>query len=141
MGYHFPSRLTATLNLCLIYFKITWALAILLEHMQKKFEINQTKIKGSCQSRRKVVTHDSKSDLPLVYILLARWVISTCHFKPVKTTPWGTYSEIGYFLLGFHFSLFVINNLYNEFSWPPCLKSNLSTKWSSVSWCIYRMEK
>ena len=34
-----------------------------LEH--EKFEINQTKIKGSCQSGRKVVTHDSKSDLPL----------------------------------------------------------------------------
>ena len=33
--------------------------------MHKKFEINQTKIKGSCQSGRKVVTHDSKSDLPL----------------------------------------------------------------------------
>ena len=28
--YHFPSRLTATLNLCLIYFKITWAPAKLL---------------------------------------------------------------------------------------------------------------
>ena len=27
--------------------------------------MNQTKIKGSCQSGRKVVTHDSKSDLPL----------------------------------------------------------------------------
>ena len=33
--------------------------------MHKKFEINQTKIKGGCQSGRKVVTHDSKSDLPL----------------------------------------------------------------------------
>ena len=33
--------------------------------MHKKFEINQTKIKGSCQSGRKVVTHNSKSDLPL----------------------------------------------------------------------------
>ena len=33
--------------------------------MHKKFEINQTKIKGSCQSGRKVVTNDSKSDLPL----------------------------------------------------------------------------
>ena len=33
--------------------------------MHKKFNINRTKIKGSCQSRRKVVTHDSKSDLPL----------------------------------------------------------------------------
>ena len=31
--------------------------------MHKKFEINQTKIKG--QSGRKVVTHNSNSDLPL----------------------------------------------------------------------------
>ena len=38
---------------------------MLLEHMHKKFEINQTKIKASCQSGSKVVTHDSKSDLPL----------------------------------------------------------------------------
>ena len=29
------------------------------------FEINWTKIKGSCQSGRKVVTHNSKNDLPL----------------------------------------------------------------------------
>ena len=34
--------------------------------MHKKFEINGTKIKGGCQLRRKVVTHNSKSDLPLV---------------------------------------------------------------------------
>ena len=32
------------------------------------FEVNRTKIKGGCQSGRKVVTHDSKSALPLVYI-------------------------------------------------------------------------
>jgi len=38
----------------LLYFKITWALAILLEHMHKKFEINRTKIKGGCQLGRKV---------------------------------------------------------------------------------------
>ena len=31
-----------------------------------KFEINQTKIKDCCQSARKVVPHDSKSDLPLI---------------------------------------------------------------------------
>ena len=37
-----------------------------LAHMHKKFEINWTKIKGSFQSGRKVVTHDTKSDLPLV---------------------------------------------------------------------------
>ena len=40
--------------------------------MQKKFEINQTKIKGGCQSGRKVVTHNSKSDL-----LLAMHAISS----------------------------------------------------------------
>ena len=33
--------------------------------MHKKFEINRTNIKGGCQSGRKVVTQDSKSDLPL----------------------------------------------------------------------------
>ena len=34
-------------------------------HKHKKFEINRTKIKGGCQSGRKVVPHDSKRDLPL----------------------------------------------------------------------------
>ena len=34
------------------------------------FEVNQTKIKGGCQSGRKVVTHNSKSDLPLGKIFL-----------------------------------------------------------------------
>ena len=33
--------------------------------MHKKCEINRTKIKGGCQSGRKVLIHDSKSDLPL----------------------------------------------------------------------------
>ena len=33
--------------------------------MHKKFEINQTNIKGGCQSGRKVLLLDSKSDLPL----------------------------------------------------------------------------
>ena len=64
MRYHISSRLKATLNLCLSYFKIPWVLAILLEHILKNFEINWTKIKGSCQSGIKVVTHNSKSDLP-----------------------------------------------------------------------------
>ena len=36
--------------------------------MRKKFEINRTKIKGGCQSGRKVVSHDSKSDYPLAHI-------------------------------------------------------------------------
>ena len=33
--------------------------------MHKKFEINLTKIKGACQSGRKAITHNSRSDLPL----------------------------------------------------------------------------
>ena len=37
-GIPLSSRLTATFNLCLIYFKITLALVILLEHIHKKFE-------------------------------------------------------------------------------------------------------
>ena len=32
------------------------------------FAVNQTKIKGGCQSGRKVVPHDSKCDLPLVWL-------------------------------------------------------------------------
>ena len=36
--------------------------------MYKKFEINRTKIKGGCQSGRKVATHNFKSDLPLIMV-------------------------------------------------------------------------
>ena len=32
--------------------------------MHKKFEIDQTNIKGGCQSERKFVIHNSKSNLP-----------------------------------------------------------------------------
>jgi len=38
--------------------------------MLKKFEINQTKIKGGCLSERKVVTHNSKSDLAPDFVCL-----------------------------------------------------------------------
>ena len=65
-GTTFLPDLQISLNLYLIYFKITRSLAILLEYMHKKFEINWTKIKGGCQSGRNVVTHNSNSDLPLV---------------------------------------------------------------------------
>ena len=37
--------------------------------MHKKFEINLTKIKDGCQLGRKVVTHNSNSDLPLETVL------------------------------------------------------------------------
>ena len=46
--------------------------------MYKKFEINQTKIKGGCQSGRKVATHNFKSDLPLVYVHIEN-PMSTSH--------------------------------------------------------------
>ena len=36
-----------------------------IRHVHNKFEINRTKIKGGCQSGRKVVSYNSKSDLPL----------------------------------------------------------------------------
>ena len=39
--------------------------------MHKKFEINRTKIPVGCQSRRKVVAHNSKSDLPLAALTTA----------------------------------------------------------------------
>ena len=37
--------------------------------MHRKFEINRTKIKGGCQSGRKVVNHNSKIDLPLARVV------------------------------------------------------------------------
>ena len=52
------------LNLCPIYIKIRLVLASSPENMDKKFEVNQTKIRG--QSGRKEVTHNSKSGLPLM---------------------------------------------------------------------------
>ena len=39
--------------------------------MHKKLEINQTKIKDGCQLGRKVVTHNSKRDLPLRHMVQA----------------------------------------------------------------------
>ena len=49
--------------------------------MHKKFEINRTKIKGSCQSGRKKVTHNSKSDLPLVFNKKNKRTIYNTHFE------------------------------------------------------------
>ena len=51
--------------------------------MHKKFEVNRTKIKGGCQSERKVVTHDSKRDLPLdqsLIIKITRPAIINCQY-------------------------------------------------------------
>ena len=43
--------------------------------MQKKFEINQTKIKDGCQSGNEVVTLDSKSDFPQEEIILTNLIL------------------------------------------------------------------
>ena len=48
--------------------------------MHKKFEINWTKIKGGCQSGRKVVPQDSKSDLPLIIFCFGYYSNSLCVF-------------------------------------------------------------
>ena len=60
--------------------------------MYEKFEINQTKIKGSCQSGRKVVTQDSKSDLPLsiVYIYVNVACLIYVQNEPVTINHIGT---------------------------------------------------
>ena len=53
--------------------------------MYKKFEIDRTKIKGGCQSGRKVVTH--KSDLPqapLTIVFFMRFAFWTNFFKLQK---------------------------------------------------------
>ena len=68
VGYHFPSQLTSTHDFFLIY----------SQDMHKKFEINHTKIKSSCQSGRKKVTHNSKSDLPLILKIIMYTVKNGC---------------------------------------------------------------
>ena len=51
--------------------------------------MNETKIKGGCQSGRKVVSHDSKSDLPLVkgdvYFLFGLESFSSLGCSPIMT--------------------------------------------------------
>ena len=63
--YHFSSQLTVTLNLSPNYLKLLVHVLHWYGWCSCDFEINQTKIKGGCQSGRKVVPHNSKNDLPL----------------------------------------------------------------------------
>ena len=79
--------MSSTLSTKCHFWKNTWALAILLEHMQKKFEINQTKIKGGCHSGRKVVTHNSKSDLPLECGRMDEVVAGRCGSGQISRCP------------------------------------------------------
>ena len=55
--------------------------------MLKKFEINRTKIKGSCQSGRKVITHDSKSDLPLEFEIFFFFSYNKSHQSLLDRVP------------------------------------------------------
>ena len=56
--------------------------------MHKKFEINRTKIKGSCQLCRKVVSHNSKSDLPLVIYSFAKYGQKTTQSILIDLNPY-----------------------------------------------------
>ena len=55
-------------------------------------EVNQTNIKGGCQLGRKVVPHDSKSDLPLTktiqneYAFILSKNLNVVYGKPLATT-------------------------------------------------------
>ena len=126
MEYHFSSRLTATLNLCLIYFKIIWALAILLEHMHKKFEINRTNIKGGCQLGSKVVPQDSKSDLPLVgakFIEVFVYTISHHIMKNVGSIQWyllPTYIIVWIYILAENILQIYIDTARFIHAWLEC---------------------
>ena len=138
MRYHFSSRMTATLNLCLIYFKITWALAILLERMDKKFEINRTKIKGGCQSGRKVVTHNSKSNLPLVmhkyYYCRDNWIFTLTRSgdlnKRDQEPEDDTYARFPIRTNQFHLLLSANNK-------RKIIRANVP--WEIKSWLIHKM--
>ena len=93
-GYHFSSRLTATLSLCLIYFKITWAL---YEPYYENTYTRSVRYIGQrlrvavSREEKKVVTYNSKSDLPLAtYVRLdlisnLKWMM---HFPVSSYLQW-----------------------------------------------------
>ena len=53
--------------------------------MHNKFEINQTNIKGGCQSRNKVVSQNSKRDLPLDTYYVSKQISTDW---TIKYVPW-----------------------------------------------------
>ena len=52
--------------------------------MHKMFDINRTKIKGGCQSERRVVIHNSKSHLPLPIQKLVHIAYYVCRLDTMK---------------------------------------------------------
>ena len=69
------------------------------------FEVNQTKIKGGCQSRGKVVTHNSKSDLPLIHSQLDQNPLYLALFLPTLYTTLSAELLINYFFFYFFHSI------------------------------------
>ena len=85
--------MTALLNLCLIYLKIIRALAKLSQHMPKKFEVNQTKIKGSCQSETKTAELISTSEL---YLVCSKLKIFDIWYTVLCYNDLGCFAKINY---------------------------------------------
>ena len=88
----FSFQFIAPLNLCSIYLKFIWALAKLSEHMHKKFEVNWTKIKGGCQSERKVSQLNSYSKMPLA---LLDFPVSQLPITKWGFSKWGLQRTLG----------------------------------------------
>ena len=90
------------------------------------FEVNQTKIKGGCQSRRKVVPHDSKSDsrdipvltnMPCSKILhigklkAPRNVMTTCQLAHLRAFAQFEFSEFSILCSCFPYHSFKMHEL------------------------------
>ena len=114
----------------MVYFKITWEQAILLEH---KFGLNQTKIKGGCQLGRKTAPHDTKSDLPLSTI-----VEFHSEKKNLKQKEYFKSMEFHqqFYLLFLNFLYLFLNILWMKSKEKKTFQSLGPTKGQIKNWCI-----
>ena len=95
--------------------------------MQKKFEINRTKIKGGCQSGGKVVTYISKIDLSLITSLKVNLIEKIIYLLCPRRNQWATpyfgfHHQIELFSLGFWQRSHVVDcrrwSLFFHTTWP-----------------------
>ena len=90
MGYHFSSQLKATLNLCLIYTKITWGISTLSKHIHKKFKANRTNIQElsienkNCTSRF-LALFTSREEIGLRFPIYSHYLLLFCWLDLVST--------------------------------------------------------
>ena len=70
MGVHSFDKLGAKMGVHSFF----WQRVRAVRHTKNMGAINGL-IKGGCQSGRKVVTHNSKSDLPLVFLKILRYFL------------------------------------------------------------------